>query len=413
MADQDVLDKPADTQNILNMSDEDMANFDPTTLVSAEAKTDEDKDDTETDAKADATGDDADDDKVDDADDSDKPADQTKDGKADDQDVDPENPDADPKTDDKSGEPKDEAKRESEGEKDGKADEKPADKKDEVKETPPVDFEANWKELTKPFKANGREMQIDSVEDARALMQMGANYNKKMAALKPNLKMMKLLENNGLLSEEKISFYIDLEKKNPDAIGKLIKDSGIDPLDLNADKASGYKPNTYTVDDREMELDSVLESLQDSPAYTQTLDVVSNKWDSASKQVIAKTPALLQVINTHIESGIYDIINKEVEREKVLGRLTGLSDIEAYRQVGDAIQARGGFAHLGRKDEDSKPKPVVVVPKPKQDDDDKLKDKKRAASSTRPAAPGPKAGDFNPLALSDEEFSKQVNGKFL
>ena len=87
-------------------------------------------------------------------------------------------------------------------------------------------------------------------------MQMGANYNKKMAALKPNLKLLKLLENNGLLSEEKLSFLIDLDKKNPDAITKLVKDSGLDPLEMDVSK-SDYKPNTYTVHDREVELDSV------------------------------------------------------------------------------------------------------------------------------------------------------------
>ena len=209
----------------------------------------------------------------------------------------------------------------------------------------PVDYEAAYKQLTAPFKANGREIQVQSVEDAVALMQMGANYNKKMAALKPNLKLMKLLENNGLLNEEKLSFLIDLEKKNPDAISKLIKDSGVDPLDLDASNAGAYKPTRHTVDDRELELDAVLDEIQETPSYTRTLDVVSNQWDASSKNVIANSPQVLKVINSHVQSGVFDLIVKEVEREKMFGRLSGLSDIEAYRQVGDAIQARGGFDH--------------------------------------------------------------------
>jgi hypothetical protein len=56
--------------------------------------------------------------------------------------------------------------------------------------------------------------------------------------------------------------------------------------------------------------------------------------------------------------------------------------------------------------------PVVVTPKPKVEDD-KLKDKRRAASSTKVVAPTTVAKDFNPLALSDEEFSKLVNKQFL
>jgi hypothetical protein len=283
--------------------------------------------------------------------------------------------------------------------------------KEPVPETVEIDYKAQYEKLLAPFKANGKEMQVTSVEDAQTLMQMGANYNKKMAALKPNLKLMKLLENNGLLSEEKIGFLIDLEKKNPEAINKLIKDSGMDPMDLDAEKASGYKPNTYTVDDREMELDAVLDELQGTPAYNRTLEVVSTKWDASSKQVIASSPQLLKVINNHMQNGIYDTIAKEVESERMFGRLNGLSDIEAYRQVGDAIQARGGFNSVGHP-EKTVTQPVVVTPKPKIEDD-KLNDKRRAASSTKPAGSSNVPKEYNPLSMSDEEFSKTVNAKYL
>lgn len=291
-----------------------------------------------------------------------------------------------------------------------------ADETEKDSEQSGVDFEAEYKRLLTPFKANGREIAVKSVDDAIALMQMGANYNKKMAALKPNLKLMKLLENNGLLSEEKIGFLIDLEKKDPAAINKLVKDSGIDPMDLDAEKASGYKQTAYTVDDREIELDTVLDEIHGTPSYNRTLEIVSNKWDGASKQVIAGNPQLLKVINDHVQSGIYDLISSEIESERLFGRLTGLSDIEAYRQVGDALHAKGAFNSLvqGSSQKQQKPAaaPVVVTPKPKVEDD-KLKDKRRAASSTKPAAPTSVPKDFNPLSLSDEEFSKLVNKQFL
>ena len=276
-----------------------------------------------------------------------------------------------------------------------------------------VDYKAEYERLFTPFKANGREIAVKSVDDAVALMQMGANYNKKMAALKPNLKLMKLLENNGLLNESKIGYLIDLEKKNPDAINRLLKDSGIDPLDLNAEKADDYKPNAYTVDDREMELDTVLDEIQESPSYNRTLDIVSNKWDGSSKQVIANSPQLLKVIDSHVQSGIYDLISKEIENERTFGRLSGLSDIEAYRQVGDSIQARGGFGHLSTQGQQAPTKPVVVQPKPKMGNDDKIREKKLAASSTKPAIASKQASDYNPLSLSDDAFSKLVNEKFL
>lgn len=269
-----------------------------------------------------------------------------------------------------------------------------------------IDFEAEYKRLLAPFKANGREISVNSVDDALSLMQMGANYNKKMAGLKPNLKLMKMLENNGLLSEEKIGWLIDLDKKSPEAINKLVKESGINPMDLDAEKAGEYKPKIHTVDDREMELDTVLDDIQSTPTYNRTLAIVSKEWDGASKQVIAQQPQLLKLINDHVERGIYDVISKEVENGRVLGRLNGLSDIEAYRQVGDAIQARGGFNHLGSSQGKPATAPVVVQPKPKKVEDDKLNEKRRAASSSTPVVSSSGAKDYNPLSLSDEEFNK-------
>ena len=281
-----------------------------------------------------------------------------------------------------------------------------------------VDYKAEYEKLLKPFKANGRDIQVGSVDDAVALMQMGANYNKKMAALKPNMKLMKMLENHDLLSEDKLNYLIDLTRKDAGAINKLIKESGIDPLTLDTEKADGYTPKSYKVDEREIELDMVLEQIQHSQAYPKTLEVVSKQWDPASRQTVANSPQLLKIINDHVDRGIYDVISAEVERERIFGRLNGMSDIEAYRQVGDSIQARGGFDHLSQKRTDqgqqAPARPVVVQPKPRVADNDKLREMRKAASTSKPAsAPAAPTSDFNPLALSDEDFSKLVQPKFL
>lgn len=277
----------------------------------------------------------------------------------------------------------------------------------------PIDYKAEYNRLLAPFKANGREVTVKSVDDAVALMQMGVNYNKKMAGLKPHLKILKTLENHGLMDENELAFLIDLKQKKPGAIEKLVKDSGIDPMDLDADKADSYTPGTYTVDDREIELDQVVEEIKDSPSFPRTVDLVSNKWDARSKEELAKYPQGLKIINDHIDRGIYDLIMKEVENERLYGRLSGLSDLEAYRQVGDTLHARGTFDHLGRQGHQTNSQPQVIVPNPKKEDDSKLREKRRAASPTKSGGAGAVKPDFNPLALSDEEFSKLSTQRFL
>lgn len=287
-----------------------------------------------------------------------------------------------------------------------------ADKAPVVEGEPaPVDHKAQLDKLFSTFKANGKDMSVDNVDDAISLMQMGANYTKKMAGLKPNLKLLKLLENNGLLSEEKLSFLIDIDKKNPAAISKLLKDSGIDPLDVDVDKQGEYKPNTYTVDDRELALDAVLDEVQGTPSYGRLIDVVSNKWDAPSKQVIADNPQLLKVINDHMARGMFDTIVNEIDRERTFGRLAGLSDLEAYRQVGDSLDQRGAFAHQAKQPAATPAEKVVVAPLAKPDDSAN-KDKKRAASPTKAAPAKGEDPDFNPLNLSDAEFEKFAATKF-
>lgn len=271
-----------------------------------------------------------------------------------------------------------------------------------------VNYEAVYKELFSPFKANGKEIQVESVEDARQLMQMGANYSKKMAALKPNLKHMKLLEDNKLLSDDRINYLIDIASGKPEAIKQLLKESKIDPMDLDLEKADDYQPSQRTVDDRRLELDDVLSNLQDSQHYQRLMEDVGTGWDEGSKKAIAKAPKVLEILDSHMATGIYDLIQGELEKERLLGRLNGMSSLDAYRAVGDRMEAEGKFNHLvpnqaaqpaPRKSDQERAK--------KDQEEQRRKSKKRAAASTRKAPSQSKPSmDFNPLDMSDEEYEK-------
>ena len=276
-----------------------------------------------------------------------------------------------------------------------------------------IDYKVQYEELLSPFKANGKDIKVDTVEDARSLMQMGANYNKKMAALKPNLKMVKMLDNHGLLDEEKLSYLIDLSKKDPEAVKKLVKDSGLDPLDIDTENIA-YKPNAYNVSDNEVALDGILDDIRDTSSFNTTIDIIGNKWDEASKDMIAKDPNIIKVINEHVGSGIFKKVSEVVERERILGRLNGLSDIEAYKQVGDAINSNGGF---GDPVQATPTQPVSTsksnsVNKTNNPVDPKLANKRKAAGSTK-SKTSKTAPQFDVLSMSDEEFEKMSASKFV
>lgn len=291
------------------------------------------------------------------------------------------------------------------------AEETPATESEEIVTTETEEIPEAAKQLEllfAPITANGKEMKIDNIEDARRLMQMGLGFNKKMATLKPHLKLIKMLENNGLLDETKLSFLIDVNKKDPKAIGKLLADSEIDPLNLT--EGNDYTPNTYSVSDSELELNNTLDSLKDSKHYGQLLDVVVNKWDGTSKQLLVSNPGVLEILHEQMSSGIYDQVVAVMERERALGRLTGLSDLEAYKTVGDAMDAKGLFKVPTQAKPTATP-PVSTVKSAATESD--LKSRKLAASPTK-SKPGKQMNlvDFNPLTASDEEIANMTLDKF-
>ena len=288
---------------------------------------------------------------------------------------------------------------------------KPEDSADKQTNTTVIDYKVEYEKLMAPFKANGVQMQVKNTDDVLTLMQMGANYHKKMAGLKPALKIMKLLEQNDLMDSSKISYLIDLHKKNPDAITKLIKDSGLDPLSVDIDSESKYKPPNRTVSDTELELDAVLEEIKDTPTYAKTLNVITEKWDGKSRNTIANNPHIISVINGHVANGIYDKVMSAVEYERSFGRLIGISDFDAYKMVGDALQSQG---QLNIEQPVATTKQLQTPAKvANKITEEQRSAAKKAVSPTQSVKTSGTLADFNPLAMSDEEFMKLEKSKFI
>ena len=220
-----------------------------------------------------------------------------------------------------------------------------------------VDYKAGYEQIMAPFKANGKTMQVKSVEEAIQLMQMGANYTRKMQELQPHRKTLLMLENNGLLDEGKLSFLIDLDKKNPEAIKKLLQDANINPLDVDMDKESTYQEGNHKVSDEEAQFRLVLDELNSNPVGRETLQTINSTWDQASKEVLWKQPEVMNTINAQRENGVYARITAEIDRRRTLGVIqVGVPFLEAYRVVGDELHKAGAFNDL------FKPKAPAVAP---------------------------------------------------
>lgn len=296
----------------------------------------------------------------------------------------------------------------SKGSEDDQSDDKPADEKPaKGTDDDSVDYKVEYKKLMAPFRAANREISLDNIEDARRLMQMGVDYSRKMETMKPHLRVIRTLEKAGLTDLNKINFLIDLDKNDPAAIKKLLKDNDIDPMSLDMKEGGDYSPNDHTIGDTELAVTTVLKSLEGSPSFDRTMTVISDELDTRSKSQLQDNPALIATINEHIETGIYDKIMNKVADEKLFGRLAGMSDLDAYYQVGAAIHEAGGF-NIPSEDEPAPGKKSTQAASSSGSAAEKaeLQKRKRAALSTKGKATKTGKKVINISALSDEQIEK-------
>ena len=394
------------TTDLSQLTDEQIMELDPGDIVvgpDAELRTDDgaedgdpapktDEDESKQDNPDDDTdGADADEDSSDDTDDSDTP------------DADDQGSDGDPDGDD--------------DKKDDVSDDDQSDDKDDSddSEDDPDDdeqnYEAMYNQLMAPFRAAKREIKLDNVEDARRLLKMGVDYSMKMQKLKPQLRTLRTLEKAGLTDPSRINFLIDLEKKDPVAIKRLLKDSGIDPMTLNLEGSEDYVPTDHAPGDAESNVRDVLDDIKDDEGFDKTYELITKGLDKASKIQLQESPETIAQLHDHIQAGVYDKVQERVANEKMLGRLTGLSDLQAYYKVGDVMYKAGEFADVttdstnkdsGTSQASGSEAAKAAAEKAKAKKAETRK-RKRAAKvpKGRPAKPGKKRPDFS--KMTDEE----------
>jgi len=273
----------------------------------------------------------------------------------------------------------------------------------DTQETTEFDYKSAFEKVTSPFKANGVDMQVTKPEDIIRLMQMGANYQKKMSQLKPNLKIIKMLENNELLDEAKLNNLIDLAKKDPKAIATLIKESDLDPLEIDKDAPTDYEPTNYSITDKEYNLDRILDEIKETPTFNKTIEVMTKTWDMESRSVISDQPEIITILNAHIANGVYDQVNAQLQQDRALGKLANIPDVEAYRQTAEFMHKNKMFKN--QSSEAPSASKVSSKPDEKATEDRNKKRKAVAPVKQTTVKKSPSNDDF--LGLSDEEFMKK------
>ncbi len=305
---------------------------------------------------------------------------------------------------------------ENQADEDGEAgDDQPSSKDgDESADEDTIDYEAEYKKLFEPIKANGKIIKMRNAEQIVNRIQLAENYHKKMHDMRPYNTVLKTLERADLIdNEEELNFLIELKQKNPEAIRKLINESGIDKYELTDDdkmeKAKTYRPQNHMVDESEVEIEDALRSISESDKYDETVQVMTKVMDAKSRDIIAENPNYIKSLNHDIETGIYETVMDNVSYQREMGELpAGISDIEAY--IGTVqLMAKQEEAAAGKQSTpDMKSNPKKQTRKPNA--------KKRKAMATPSGRRAAGKKQYNPMDLmemSDEDFTKEFGDGIL
>lgn len=268
---------------------------------------------------------------------------------------------------------------------------------EDVKDTPSkdVDYEAVYKDIFKPFKANGKDITPRTVEDVIQLMQMGANYTKKMQLMAPLKKAAESLSRADI-KEDDLNFLIDVHKGDKEAIKKLLTKHNVDPMELDLD-STNYVPKNNIVSDEDVEYSNILDDIRDSLPKIQ--EIMTSTWDTKSKEALLKDPNLMRALHEEIAMGRFDNVQAQLEIEKTFGRYKGKSDVEAYIDLVTKLAAKEQSNH--QSDGTNKPTPKADVPtKP-------IPDKTKAAPiRTKATNQGSTLTAKDIFSMSEEQFAK-------
>lgn len=213
-----------------------------------------------------------------------------------------------------------------------------------------VDHEAFYKRVTGTFKAAGVEISVSNPDDVVSLMQKGLDYTKKMQAVSHLRGLNEVLTENDLTDPETLGYLIDLKNHKPEAIARLLKESGLDAFELDEDKAAAYQAPQINIAEKTkvVNVREVVEAHADDAEFNEVF-TTARTWDDASQREIVANPNLLVTLAEHKRSGVYDRIMSEMQQQRLIHGNINEPELQQYVRIGNALfgdNQNGGSAQV-------------------------------------------------------------------
>jgi hypothetical protein len=189
--------------------------------------------------------------------------------------------------------------------------------------------------LEKPVKIKSKNLEIE-VNDPKELVELahkGFDYFKKTQELAKWRNDIKIIEEGGL-SREELMLLKDIKSGNKEAVAKMMEVYGIDPLEVEPEKANAYQQTQ--IPETNYEVDSIIEEIQSEPEHAAHFSRVAQAVPDDFLNEVASDPIKLRHFNDHVKRGIADKVIPEALKAQMM---YGGSFMEHYTRIGQQIMA--------------------------------------------------------------------------
>lgn len=219
------------------------------------------------------------------------------------------------------------------------------------------------KALTAPLKAAGHEFTLDDPNQIRELVSKGLDYTRKMQQISHLRGIGEILREHDMLDPVKLAYAVDLANHKPEAIARLIKESGVDTFELGDDVADSYQATPANIEGKakEVSVREIVEQYKDDENFNSVFNE-ARQWDNESQVTLVNNPEVLHLLAAHANNGVYKQVMAKVIQERAI---TGTTEpiLQHYNRVGQAMFAAendGGTAQAPQKQAPAKAERVVI-----------------------------------------------------
>lgn len=219
------------------------------------------------------------------------------------------------------------------------------------------------KALTAPLKAAGHEFTLEDPNQIRELVSKGLDYTRKMQQISHLRGIGEILREHDMLDPEKLAYAVDLANHKPEAIARLIKESGVDTFELGDDVADSYQATPANIEGKakEVSVREIVEQYKDDENFNSVFNE-ARQWDNESQVTLVNNPEVLHLLAAHANNGVYKQVMAKVIQERAI---TGTTEpiLQHYNRVGQAMFATendGGNAQAPQKQAPAKSERVVI-----------------------------------------------------